>query len=116
MEYARAGIQAVAKVGSNLQFSQAFTTSSPEYGGQLKVPSYGYVAELTTDTDPIQVDNPLWLCYMVAAEYCRTDLTLNYRTDDLVARANQVMTDMKQAQQANITLPIRNFVPLARSW
>ena len=115
-DYARDGIRVVARVGSNLVFSKAFESTDPEFGGSIKVPCYGFVSTLVNDSDVVQVDNPLWLAYMVAAEYCRTDITLNYRTDDLVARANQVMEDMKQAQEANITAPIRTFRPLGRSW
>lgn len=115
-DYATDGLRVVARVGSNLVFSIPFQTTDPEYGGRIKVPCYGFVSTLANDSDIIQVDNPLWLCYMVAAEYCRTDMTLNYRTDDLVSRANEVMTDMKQSQDANRSEPIRTFSPLGRSW
>lgn len=115
-DYAIDGIRVVARVGSNLVFSKAFTSGDQEFGGTIKVPCYGFVSTLVNASDVIQVDNPLWLAYMTAAEYCRTDITLNYRTDDLVARANQVMQDMKQAQEENIVTPLRTFEPLGRSW
>jgi hypothetical protein len=116
LDYKRNGEQAVARVGSNLRFAIQFTADSPEFGGTIKVPCYTNVSTLSGSTDVIQVDNPLWLAYMTAAEYCRTDITLNYRTDDLVSRANQVMQDMKQSQESMITAPIKNWSPLGRSW
>jgi len=115
-DYRLAGERVVARVGSNLVFSKAFESTDPEIGGSIKVPCYGFVSTLVNDTDVVQVDNPLWLCYMVAAEYCRTDITLNYRTDDLVARANQVMEDMKQAQEAAIVSPVKSWRAVGRSW
>lgn len=116
LEYERNGVRACARVGGDLKFSIAFQTSDAEIGGVIKVPSYAYVSTLSNDADIIQVDNPLWLCYMVAAEYCRTDTILNYRTDELVARANQVMADMKQAQEGNVSAPIMYPLGLGRTW
>lgn len=115
-QYATDGIRAVARVGSNLVFSIPFTATDPEFGGRIKVPSYSFISTLANDSDVVQVDNPLWLAYMVAAEYCRTDVTLNYRTDELVARANDLMKDMKQSQDGSRNEPIRTFSPLGRSW
>jgi hypothetical protein len=116
LEYSRNGINACAKVGNDLKFAIPFTADSHEFGGVIKVPAYGYVSTLTNTTDLVQVDNPLWLCYMVAAEYCRTDTTLNYRTDDLVARANQEMTAMKQNQESAVNQPIMYPLGLSRTW
>lgn len=116
LDYARDGIRVVARVGSNLVFSVPFTASDPEIGGSIKVPSYAYVSTLSDSADIIQVDNPLWLCYMVASEYCRTDTTLNYRTDDLLARANEVMRDMKQTQEAQVNTPVMSNFTLGRTW
>lgn len=115
-DYRNDGIRVVSRIGSNLVFSSAFVATDPQMGGSIKVPCYGFVSTLTDGTDEVQVDNPLWLSYMVAAEYCRTDVTLNYRTDDLVARANQVMDDMKQSQESMVTTPIRSWTPIGRSW
>jgi hypothetical protein len=113
---ARAGKRVVARIGSNLVFSIAFEATEPEIGGTIKVPAYGFVSTLSNSTDVVQVDNPLWLCYMTAAEYCRTDLTLNYREDGLIARANEIMQDMKEAQESNNPEPIRRWSALGRSW
>lgn len=108
----------VAKVGSNLVFSVAFTADEAEIGGTVKVPGYNFVSTLTNDADEIQVENPLWLAYAVAAEYCRTDQVLGYREDGLLERANAVMQDMKQAAEANQPQPLKPIVfsSYGRSW
>ena len=115
-EYAYNGVQACAKIGGNLQFAIPFSASSPEFSGTIKVPGYSYVTELSSASDVLQVDKPLFACYMAAAEYCRTSTSLSYRTDDLVARANQIMQDMKLAQSGNTTTPIMTPNIFGRSW
>jgi hypothetical protein len=115
-DYARDGQRVVARIGSNLKFSIAFSATDPEFGGTIKVPCYTFVSTLSSDSDEVQVDNPLWLAYMVAAEYCRTDLVLAYRTDDLVARANEMLADMMQSQEENQQTPVKRWSPLGRSW
>ena len=50
--------------GSNLIFPVAFTSTSPQFGGTVKIPGYSIPATLTTGSDVIQVDDPYWLCYM----------------------------------------------------
>lgn len=110
------GEQVCAKIGSNLVFSIAFTASSPEFGGTIKVPAYTYVPTLSSGNDVLDVDKPLWACYMAAAEYCRTSTSLSYRTDELVQRANQIMQDMKQAQQGSQTMPVMYVNGNGRTW
>lgn len=108
----------VARIGSNLKFSIPFTATDPEIGGSIKVPNYGFVSTLASDEDIIQVENPLWLAYAVAAEYCRTDQVLAYRESGLLERANEVMRDMKQANEGNSPAPIKKvaFSTFGRSW
>lgn len=108
----------VARVGSNLVFSLPFTATDAEIGGTVKVPGYGFVSTLSNDADIVQVENPLWLAYMVAAEYCRTDQVLGYREQGLLERANEVMRDMKQTIEANNPTPIKKapFSHMGRSW
>lgn len=115
-DYARAGQRVVARVGSNLKFSIAFTATDPEIGGTVKAPGYGFVSTLANDSDTVQVDNPLWLAYAVAAEYVRTDLTLAFREQGLLERANSIMEDMKQSQEEDTPMPIRRWSALGRSW
>ena len=106
----------VAKVGSNLRFARTFAAADKEFGGTIKVPAYAFVATLATDANVIQVDIPLWLSYMVAAEYCRTDPQLNYLEDGLVARANDIMQEMKQSNAGQVETAHRPWAPLGRSW
>lgn len=110
------GEQVCAKIGSNLEFSIAFTADSPEFGGTIKVPAYLYVSSLVNSSDVLDVDKPLWACYMAAAEYCRTSTSLRYRTDELVSMANQIMQDMKQAQQGSQTMPVMYVNGNGRTW
>jgi hypothetical protein len=64
--------------GSNLVFARAFKTTDPMYGGTIDVPGYGFVTDInlstTTATQKVQVDDPMWLVYAMAAEFVRTDL------------------------------------------
>lgn len=108
----------VARVGSNLVFSKAFEATEAEIGGSVKVPNYTFVSTLVNSSDEVQVENPLWLAYAVAAEYCRTDQVLSYREQGLLERANSVMQDMKQTAEANLPQPVRpvSFSHFGRSW
>lgn len=115
-EYKRAGMRVVAKIGTSLVFSMDFLPTDPQFGGAIKVPCYTYVSTLVNDSDIIQVDSPLWVTLMMAAEYCRTKTSLVGRTDGLVARAGQVMEKMKQQQSGNNTSYQRDSISIGRSW
>jgi hypothetical protein len=88
--------KAVAVVGNNLVFSSAFTADSPEFGGTIVVPAYGYATFPDDDTDDITVDDPNWLVVICAAEFVRNDLTRQNQYPNLVAEANQLMQKMKE--------------------
>lgn len=84
-----------ARLGSTLKFNRAFTSTDPQYGGQLYVPCYTYTDDLVNATDDIQVDDPDWLVLICAAEYVRTDLTRQNQYPNLIAEANDCMDRMK---------------------
>lgn len=108
---------AVAKIGSNLVFSKAFTATDPQIGGTVKVPCYGTASSLVNDTDLVPVDDPYWLAYATAAEYIRFDFTLRDQADTLLQMANQRMVEMQQADQGQFNVVHR--VPTwnqGRSW
>lgn len=107
---------AVARIGGNLVFSRVFKSDDREFGGSVKVPCYSFAPNLVNDSDLVAVDNPLWLAYMVAAEYCRTDAQLSYLEDGLVARANEVMLKMKQNNAGQVETVQRHPVGYARTW
>src|SRR3954451_18232878 len=44
-----AGPQVVSRIGRNIVFSRAFTTTDPQLGGTLKVPAFTYVDDITDD-------------------------------------------------------------------
>ena len=89
------GYNACAKIGSNLVFPSAFTASSAQFGGTIRVPGYGSVETLADDADTIAVEDPDWLCYMAAAEYVRNDITRQAQYGNLVALAVDSMNHMK---------------------
>lgn len=114
--YKRAGMQVVARKGANLVFSIPFTALDPQFGGTIKIPAFSYVAALTSDSDLLVVDDTLWATLMMAAEYCRTKTSLQYRTDGLIERASQVMEKMKQKQEGNYPSSVRSNLSLGRTW
>lgn len=111
---------ACAKVGSNLVFSKAFAATDPQIGGTIKVPSFGYVNDIsnlaTTGTQQVQVDDPNWLCYAAAAEFDRTDLVRQNQYPNLVALANdrlEVMMEHNEAQilEVDVDLDVSDYSP-----
>ncbi len=86
---------AVAVVGRNLVFSSAFTADSPQFGGTIVVPAYGYATFPSDDADPITVDDPNWLVTICAAEFVRNDSTRQNQYPNLIAEANELMKKMK---------------------
>jgi hypothetical protein len=83
--------------GGNLVFPEAFTATSPQYGGTITVPSYQVPDELeATASEELVVDNPLFACYAAAAEYVRPDLVLGAQYGNLIAKAKPLMDRMLQ--------------------
>lgn len=92
-----------AKVGRTLVFNTAFTATSPEYGGTLKVPAQLYAEHLVNATDEVPVDDPNWLVAMTAADWTQTDLTLAQNREDFIAEANDLLVAMKRANSAQVS-------------
>lgn len=84
----------VAQVGSTLKFNAAFKTTSPQFGGTIYVPGYTIPADMVNGSDTVPVDDPNWLCTIVAAEYVRTDITRQAQYPNLIAQANELMKKM----------------------
>lgn len=84
-----------AQVGRNLVFNRTFVSTDAEFGGIIKVPIYTTPTALAVAADTVPVDNPNWLVTVCAAEYVRNDITLAGQYPNLVAEANQIMTEMK---------------------
>jgi len=85
----------VARQGRTLRFRTAFTSASPQFGGTLFVPAYTYVDDITTGSQDIQVDDPMWLVCMMAAEYVRNDTVKQGQYGNLIDQANDRMAAMK---------------------
>jgi hypothetical protein len=107
---------ACAQVGSNLVFSKAFSASSSLIGYNIKVPSMLYPTDITSGSQNVQVDDPLWLVYMVAADFVRNDVVKRDNYDLLLQMAAERMAKMKQAnggQQAAVATP---WAPTGETW
>lgn len=98
-----------ARIGSNLKFSRAFTTTGGMIGYNIKVPAIGYVPDITTGSQTVSVDDPMWLVYMMAAEFCRNDTVKSGQYDNLLQMADQHMQKMKQANGGQ-------YQEIARPW
>lgn len=90
-----------AQIGRTLVFSRPFTSTSSELGYDIKVPAILYVEDITSATDEVQVDDPMWLAYMMAAEFNRADTTKSNTYDDLIALADVCMTKMRNANSGS---------------
>ncbi len=87
--------KAVARVASNLKFSKAFAADDSLLGSAITVPGQGPVPDITSTADIVAVDQPMWLAYMMAAEFIRADVVKRDQYDNLLALADAVMADMK---------------------
>lgn len=97
----------VAQVGNTLVFNRSFTASDPQFGGSITVPVYKYPTPISADTDVIPVDLPNWLVCMTAADYVMNDITRVSSYPTLVNQANELMTAMRDNNEAQIEMLIR---------
>lgn len=107
---------AAAKIGSNLKFSKAFVATDSVFGYNIKVPALLYPTDITAGSQTVQVDDPMWLVYMMAAEFCRNDVVKQGQYDNLLALAEQSMEKMKQTnggQMAEVATP---WTPAGAEW
>jgi hypothetical protein len=105
-----------ARIGSTLVFNNAFTATSPEFGGTLNVPAYLYADHLVRATDTVPVDDPNWLVAITAADWTQTDLTLAQNRNDFLAEANDLMTSMKRHNNAQVNTIGMPQIVNNRSW
>jgi len=102
--------------GSNLIFNRAFTATDREFGGTIYVPGYITPATLSAGTDVIQVDDPYWLVFAVAAEFIRTDITRAEQYGNLIAQANNSMAGMVQDNESQREQVTATWSPLGETW
>lgn len=76
-----------------------FPANDARLGAQITVPAYMYVKDLTSANQTIQVDDPMWLVYMMAAEFVRTDFVRQNQYPNLLAAAANKMEGMLQRNE-----------------
>lgn len=107
-----------ARQGNLLKFSRPFTTKDTQFGGKLNVPCFTYCDDVTSGTQDVQVDDPLWLIYMMAAEFIRNDRVKQGQYGNLVAKAQDRMNAMKSANVAQMEQmeSLMDMTTLGESW
>lgn len=105
-----------ARMGRDLVFSEIFTVNSRQLGGSIIVPGYIHAEIPETDDDTTPVDNPLWLVYMIAAEFVRNKEDKKAQYGNLVALAQNAMEGMKFSNGAQDESIIREEFLLGESW
>lgn len=79
--------------GWQLDFDGLFTEEM--VGGEIKIPVIKRLPELLTGDQKIEIDNPHWLIFMMAAEFARNDLMKSGQYGNLIAYAQSLMEAMK---------------------
>jgi hypothetical protein len=106
----------VARIGSNLKFSKAFVSTDTTIGYSIKVPSILYPTEITSGSQLVQVDDPMYLVYMMAAEFVRNDAVRVGQYSNLLALADEIMQKMKQVQGGQIEYVATPWAPAGAEW
>lgn len=96
-----------AVIGRQIVFNKTFSETDPEYGGKIYAPVFKNVEDLESADDDIQVDDPIWLVFMCAAEYIRNDIVKQNQYGNLIAEANNLMTDMIRRNRAGQVRHVR---------
>lgn len=76
-----------------------FPSDDQRLGSEIIVPAYVYVSDITQGNNIIQVDDPQWLVYMMAAEFVRNDFVRQNQYGALITLANNKMEGMRQRNQ-----------------
>lgn len=82
-----------------LTFYDAFTASQDVIGGTINLAAYFIPDELTTASDDIPCDDPMWLVYAVASELAFNQLEYSDKAPDLVGKANFLYAQMSSANR-----------------
>ena len=107
----------VAIAAGNLIFSRAFLATDPQIGGTIKIPGYIIPDKLINPTDLISTDDPYYLCYRVAAEYIRNDITRVQLYGSLIDQAKESMAGMQDKNATQSEETYRGaWTPLGITW
>lgn len=105
-----------SRVGSQIKFPKAFTSTDVQFGGTIEVPAYVKPSYLSDDADEIPVDDPNWLVLITAAELSRTDLTQAQNYPLLIGEANNAMSAMKRANSPQVRFIPKYSAALGNTW
>lgn len=105
-----------AWIGDELVFARSFVTGTPEYGKEVIVPVTLKLDALVNDDDEVQVDDPNWLVYRIAAETVRNTVTKVNNYPALVDLANNAMIGMKDRNNSQINYIQMSPSVLGESW
>lgn len=114
--YKYQGSNVCAQIGRTLKFSSAFASDSSLIGESILVPSILYTDDITVGTNEIQVDDPMWLAYMMAAEFSRNDVVKQGQYDNLLALADQCMQRMIAANSGSLNEVSTSWQAAGESW
>lgn len=101
----------VARIGSNIKFNQAFTATSPQFGGTITVPVYEYPTTFSADADVIDIPDANWLVFTVAADRVKNDVTRKDLRADLINQANEAMLTIREDNDAQLTEITKDWNP-----
>lgn len=86
-----------AQKGRSLVFADAFTSTSPQFGGTIKAPVYLYASRLTDGSSTVPVDDPNWLFVASAAQSASASIVKANMYGDLLQEARGLMENMIQS-------------------
>lgn len=112
----RGSLAVCAQVGSSLVFAHEFISTDPQFGGELLVPCYLKPDPLVDSSDDVLPGIENWLTLISAAEYVRTDITLQGQYPNLIAEANQAMLRLKDDNEAQVEEVDRPWNPGGSTW
>jgi hypothetical protein len=107
---------AAAQIGRNLKFSQTYPATDSKIGYSIVVPAYTFPNDIAAGSDPVVVDRPMWLAYMVAAEFARNDSVKSAQYNNLLTLANEVMQKMKEDNQGTQESLSLSFTVNGETW
>lgn len=106
-----------AQVGRNLVFPQAFDSTSSVFGGTIYAPATLAVEDITSENQDVQVDRPMWLAYMMAAEFARNDTVKQGQYENLLAMAESELTKMIEDNDGTVNeYALNGFQAAGEDW
>ena len=114
--YRRRGGNVCAKVGNTLVFPVFSDESLSKIGSSVSIPAILAPDEITSGSDELQVDDPMWLAVMMAAEFVRNDGVKQGQYENLLAYADNIMQKMKEANEGSVNEVLTPWAPLGEDF